>query len=97
MAKLITVQKAKEEIQRLQTYVDLVESYNTDTVEKFIIKEYAQTNSITKVLEKLKERGIVIEKEVIVEAIKSQPKDELHRIIRKGYMLRTKHLRRENT
>lgn len=62
-----------------------------------IIKEYAQTNSIIKVLGILNKRGTGIERETIVEVIKSKPQDELHRIIRKGYMLRTKHTRRENT
>lgn len=97
MAKLITIQKAKEEIQRLQTYIKLVATYNAETIEKVIIKEYALTNSINKVLEILIKRGIEIEREDIVKVIKSNPKDELHRIIRKGYMLRTKHSRRENT
>lgn len=97
MTKLITIQKAKQEIKRLQTYIDLVEGYKTDTVEKIIIKEYAETNSIVKVVGILKKRDISVEKQDVVEVIKSKPTDELHRIIRKGYMLRTKHTRRENS
>jgi hypothetical protein len=96
MTKLITVQKAKEEIQRLQTYVHLVEGYEADTVEKMIIKEHAQTNSIVKVIEILTNRGISIEKQDVLDVIKSKPQDELHRLIRKGYMIRTKHTRKEN-
>jgi phage tail protein X len=57
MAKLITFKKAEEEIGRLQQYLNLVESYETDTVEKLIIKEYAYTNSITEVVKKLNDRG----------------------------------------
>jgi hypothetical protein len=41
MPKLLTVRQAKEEIKRLQIYVDLAESYEADTLEKLIIKEYA--------------------------------------------------------
>jgi hypothetical protein len=46
MEKLITVRRAKEEIKRLQEYIDLAESYEADTLEKLIIKEYAFTNSM---------------------------------------------------
>jgi hypothetical protein len=42
---LITVRKAKEEIKRLQFYINLVEDYEADTLEKLIIKEYAFENS----------------------------------------------------
>lgn len=66
MAKLITVQKAKEEIQRLQTYIELVEGYNVGTIEKMIIKEYAITNSIAKVMKNLMHQGIIVEKETVV-------------------------------
>jgi hypothetical protein len=68
----------------------LVESYQTDTVEQMIILEYALTNSIDKVIENLKNQGVKIGKEAVVEAIKSKPADELHRIIRKGYIHWTK-------
>ncbi|KIN51168.1 hypothetical protein [Bacillus subtilis] len=66
MAKLITVQKAKEEIQSLQTYIELVEGYNVGTIEKMIIKEYAITNSIAKVMKNLMHQGIIVEKETVV-------------------------------
>lgn len=39
MGKLITVERAKREIKKLQEYVDLVESYEADTLDKLIIKE----------------------------------------------------------
>jgi hypothetical protein len=48
MTKLITVERAKSEIKRLQYYVNLVESYEADTLDKAIIKEYAFTNSVKK-------------------------------------------------
>ncbi len=34
MPKLITVKRAKEEIERLNHYINLVEAYETDTIEK---------------------------------------------------------------
>lgn len=98
MMKLITVEKAKDEIQRLQHYVDLVESYEASTIERQIIKEYAYTNSIQEVVVRFKERGATlngdpISKEYVTSVIKGKPSDELHKELRQGYMLRTKHTR----
>jgi hypothetical protein len=53
MTKLITVDRAKAEIKRLQNFVNLVESYEADTLDKAIIKEYAFTNSIVEVTKRL--------------------------------------------
>jgi hypothetical protein len=50
--KLITVSRAQAEIKRLQQYISLVEEYQADTLEKWIIKEYAYTNSITEVVKR---------------------------------------------
>jgi hypothetical protein len=98
MAKLITVRRAKEEIKQLQDYIDLAESYKADTLEKLIIKEYAFTNSIAEVTRVLNRRGFlvngkIIEKQDVLAIIKSKPKDELHGLLRSGYLSRTKHSR----
>jgi hypothetical protein len=95
MTRLITVQKAKEEIERLQAYVELVEGYKANNIEQKIIKEYANTNCIVKVMDNLYENGLTVDYDTVVSVIRSKPADELHRIIRKGYMLRTKHSRRK--
>lgn len=99
MPKLITVQKAKEEIKRLQTFISLVDSYEADSAEKVIIKEYAISNSISKVVNVLKEQNITlngksIEKNDVVMVITSKATDELHRLVKSGYMKKTKHLRK---
>lgn len=49
--RYMTVDRAREEIDRLQQYVDLVESYEDDTLEKFIIKKYALTGNLEKTLD----------------------------------------------
>jgi hypothetical protein len=90
MNKLITVQKAKQEIKRLQEYVTLAESYEEDTLEKAIIKEYAITNNLSKVIEKVNERGFTqndkpVDRAYVVSVVNGDPEDELHRIMRKGY------------
>lgn len=95
MSKLITVHRAKEEIKRLQAYVDLVESYEADTLDKLMIKEYAFSNSMVEVVRVLERRGLTkegkkVEKQDVVNVINGKPQDELHRIVRAGYRQRTK-------
>lgn len=89
----ITLEKAKIEIKKLQYYVDLVEAYQPNTLEEEIIKEYAMTSSIPQVSKKLS-----VSYEKVLEVISSKGKDELHKIVRSGYMKKTKFNRkRENT
>ena len=57
LMKLITPQRAKEEVKRLQEYIELVESYEADTLEKWIVKEYAFTNSMVEVVKRANDRG----------------------------------------
>jgi hypothetical protein len=98
MAKLTTVRRAKVEVKQLQDYIDLAESYEADTLEKLIIKENAFTNSIAEVTRILNRRdflinGKVIEKQDVLAIIKSKPNDELHGLLKLGYLSRTKHSR----
>ncbi|WP_066066109.1 hypothetical protein [Neobacillus soli] len=92
MTQLITYKKAKEEAKRLQHYVSLVESYQTDTLDRMIIKDYALTNSMKKTAENFKFLGAT--KEYIAMVIKGNPKeDELHKILKSGYMRKTRYSR----
>jgi len=96
VSKLITVERAQKEVERLQHYLKLVEEYETDTLDKWIIKQYAITNSLKRVVEKAQEQYFVeIEREYIVGVIKSKPKDELHKMMKAGYMLKTRPNRRK--
>jgi hypothetical protein len=95
LVKLITLKKARSEIKRLQEYVDLVEGYKVDTLEKWIVKEYAYTNSIVKVTEKAIEQGLtingsLIDKAFIKNVIDGKATDKLHRILKSGYQQRVK-------
>ncbi|MED4051543.1 hypothetical protein [Priestia megaterium] len=47
----VYLERDKSEIKKLQHYVDLVEHYEADKVEKTIIKEYVITNSAIKLTE----------------------------------------------
>jgi predicted CoA-binding protein len=90
--KFITLEKAKSEIKRLQGYIDLVEAYKPSSIEQEIVKEYAMKSSIPEVSKKLN-----VSHEKIVEVISSRGKDELHKIVRSGYMKKTKPHRRVET
>ncbi|EKN69280.1 hypothetical protein BABA_10471 [Neobacillus bataviensis LMG 21833] len=93
--KILTVPSAKEEIRRLQYFVNLVETYEADSLEKWIVKEYAYTSSIKEVVIRgnkrgLKSNGVELEHEFVKNVIAAKPKDELHRLVRANYRLRIK-------
>lgn|SRR5699024_485834 len=88
--KLITLERAHREIARLKKYVNLIENYDDSTVDKWIIKQYAITNSIKKIEEEATERnlsidGKPIDRAYITKLINGNVMDELHRIVRLGY------------
>jgi uncharacterized protein YceH (UPF0502 family) len=95
---LISVEKAREEILKLQQYIDLVETYEADTLDKLIIKEYALTNSIDKTVKAVNAVGYainqkVVERDYVVSLLKKRGKDELHKLVRSAYMEKTKYKR----
>jgi hypothetical protein len=95
---LISVEKAKEEIFRLQQYIELVENYEANTLDKFIIKEYAITNSINKTVKAVNAVGYAIyqkevERDYVVSLLKKRGKDDLHKLVRSAYMEKTKYKR----
>ncbi|RDI40909.1 hypothetical protein [Falsibacillus pallidus] len=95
MTKLIKVQKAKDEIKRLQHYINLVESYEVNSLERWIIKEYAYTNSIIEVvrranIQKLTYEGLPLDKKFATAVLKAKATDELHLIMQRGYKHRIK-------
>lgn len=98
MRTLPTVEKAKNEINQLQEFVFLAENYEEDTLTKQIIKRYAFTSSVAKVVSQLNEeraaeRLLPIEPAYVKEVIQSKPTDRLHQLVRTQYRQRTRHLR----
>lgn len=87
---LITYHKAKEEIELLEKYVDLIENYEIKNVEQFIIKNYAITNSSSKVIKEfhIYNSKLIyppLSREYILAVIKGPTLDELHQILKKAY------------
>ena len=98
MTKLKTVGQAKKKIAELQSFVDLVEGYHAETLEQQIIKEYAYLGNLGKVAEKVNEMGYLIHGQPykgtdITDVIRGKGNDELHKVIRSGYLLKTRHIR----
>lgn len=100
MRILKTVDQAKRKIEKLQMFVDLVEGYRPETIEQQILKEYAYLGSLVKVAEKVNTMGYLIEGRPyegtdITNIIKGKGNDELHKYIRKGYLIKTRPSRRK--
>lgn len=98
--KLYTYEKAKEEIKRLQYYVYLIENYEVENLENWIILKYAHSNSIKKVVDLASKEGIVLQgnpsldMKYVSSIINSKPKSELHQMIRDGYKQKIKPIKR---
>lgn len=98
MRTLITVDKAREEIKWLQNYIQLVENYDTNTIEKRILKEYAHIGNSQKVATKLNCEGLSINKRDILPQdvtaiIRSKAADDLHKIIKRGFQYKFRNKR----
>ncbi|MBT2583119.1 hypothetical protein [Planococcus sp. ISL-109] len=98
MKHLPTVSRAKEEIEYLQDYVLLAETYHANTLEKKIIKLYAYTGSLQKVTAQINEEReaqnlSLIDATFVSRSIQSKPKDPLHKLLRANYLQKTKHIR----
>jgi hypothetical protein len=93
--KILTVPSAKEEIRRLQHFIQVVEAYEADSLEKWVIKEYAYTSSIKEVVNRgnqkgINRNGVPLDHAYVRDIISAHPKDELHRLVRGNYRIRLK-------
>ena len=97
MKTLKTVEGAKKEIRELQRYVFLVENYKATTLEEKIIKEYAHLGSIAKVAASINQELAfgAIDSTYVSNVIKSKPKDDLHKLIKTYYLIKTRPARRK--
>lgn len=79
----------------------MVEGYEENTVNQIIIKQYAITSSLSRVAAEVNKRGYSIQGDsyspVDIERIlKADPgSDYLHRLVRAGYLAKSKHLRKK--
>lgn len=99
MRNLPTVAKAREEHAFLQEFILLAENYEETTLQQQIIKRYAYTSSIPKVIAQINaerelERLLPINHAYVTEVIRSKPQDRLHQMVRTQYMKKTKFIRK---
>lgn len=93
LKNLTTYEKAKRDLTVLQNYITLIDNYKVNNVEQFIIKNYALTNSTSGVIKNYNNHYPnlpPISREYILQVIKGPPIDELHNIVRKGYIKKYK-------
>jgi hypothetical protein len=99
MKMLKTVDAAKKEIKELQDFVFLVENYEVTTVEQKILKEYAYSGSIVKVVATINnEFGLdTIDHTFVSDLLKSKPQDELHKRMKAHYLDKPRHTRKKSS
>lgn len=98
MKLLPTIEKAKQEILALQNFVLLAEEHGMNNLKDRVIKMYAYTGSIEKVVTEINNDLIstgeqMIDRDFVTDTIKSRPTDSLHKIVRSNYFKKTKHSR----
>ncbi|UAL49802.1 hypothetical protein K7887_22820 (plasmid) [Sutcliffiella horikoshii] len=97
-SKLMTYYRAKRELERLNRYISLVDEYPSTTLEQWIIKEYAITNSLVEVARRANENGLringemEIDRDYVVFVVDSKPKsdDDLHKLLRSAYRAKSR-------
>lgn len=99
MKNFKTVDQAKDKIQRLQHYVDLVEDFQPKNLEEHVLKEYAELGNIVKVTEKLNRLGFrlndsEIETKDISTILRKRGANDLHKVLRTLYLKKTRASRR---
>ncbi len=90
MQNFMTVAQAKLKIQELSRYVYLAETLEAKSLDDQMIKHYAHLGSLNKVVHKMNQLGYEIEVDDVRAALQQTSISELHKIIRVGYMKRTR-------
>lgn len=92
---LKTYKQAQKEAKILLDYIELVDEFEVNNLEDLIIYQYAINNSISKVINVIKSNTISltfkieyneITPDFVKNTILSAPRNQLHSVIRKGYL-----------
>lgn len=88
--KFSSYNDAQKKVSELNHYISLVDTYTISNLEQWIIKNYALTNSIPRVIQNArqsKDMSLIenVTREKIISLLNSKPQDELHKIIIRGY------------
>lgn len=91
--KFYPYKNAVIERDKLNTFILLVDNYNVETFENWVIKQYAITGSINGIIKNLPScpfstKHIVNNREYIKSIILNTSKDKLHNLVQKQYNLK---------
>jgi len=80
--------EAKEQIKKLEEYIEKVENYEDDSFEKKVFKLYVLRENVTKITKELNEEGHRIGNRKLItkdlsDLIRSKPTDDMHELARK--------------
>lgn len=86
----MTVDEARNEIEKLEQYIKLVEGYEPETLEQHAIKLYVLHEHVANVAIMLNELGYRIGKRKVIgkdvsDIIRAKPTDELHQLASKMF------------
>lgn len=97
MKSIKTVDAAKKDIQVLVDFVSLVENYQAKTLAQKIVKAYAYSGSIAKVVANMNNEfgPDTIDHTYVSDLLKSKPQDELHKHMKANYLTKTRHTRKK--
>lgn len=96
---LKTYNQAQKEVKILLDYIELVEQFEIKNLDDLIIYKYAIHNSISKVIKDIKAHNESftfnidssnVTPEYVKNTILRSPKNQLHSVIKKGYLKKTK-------
>lgn len=101
MRNYMTVEAAREKIDRLASYVHLVESFEAVSLEDHVVEQYARLGSLQKVADKINDMNLAfvdapIEVDDVREVLSSRGSSELHKLMRSFYLKRTRSNRRRS-
>jgi len=93
MEKFRKYEDALREKEKIEHFISLVDNYEVNNIDQWIIKQYALTNSISKVIkiarESLNDISInEVTREKIIQVLNLKPIDDLHKIVSRGYRVK---------
>lgn len=89
------IEQAREEIKKLENYIEMIESYNPDTFEKEALLEYVLIENVNMVASTLNERGYRIGNRKVVgkdvsDIIRKKETDQIHKLAKKLFRMNRK-------
>lgn len=81
----MTIDEAREQIKKLEDYIELVKGYVSETFEQHAIKLYVLHEYVARVAKMLNDLGFRIDKRKIIgtdvsDILRAKPTDELHEL-----------------